>query len=365
MNYAKKILWPVRKLFKEYKIVRLVGLIFLIWLLGASTLWLTESPSNSEFSSLPKSLWNIAVYLFSGLDSGVPQTTFGKVVVAVILILSLGIVGIFTATLASLIIEHRIGGKRKMPDYELKEHIVVCNWNEKGNSLIKEVHAKLVKHKRPIVIISDRGDSIQFPEHVDAPEYEDIYIINGDPASEIILKRANVQHAFTVVVLADPSQGELADAKSILVSMGIKSVCEEVGVPKAYIAVEGISPQNIEHLRRAGANEIISAGDFSSLLLAQTALVHGLSKVYRDLLTISEETNEIYMVPVPDEYVGKRFSELGSQIFSTRDKRNPVIPIGVRSGNQVLLNPKSSEFDSFKSGDDVIVIAFEFPQKLF
>jgi voltage-gated potassium channel len=364
MKHIKKILWPIRKLLKEYKIIRLVVLIFLIWLLGASILWVSEGTSNPEFNSLPKSLWNIAVYLFSGLDSGVPETAFGKVIVAVILIISLGIVGIFTATLASLIIEHRIGGKRKMPNYELKDHIVVCNWNDKGEPLIKEVHAKIVKDKRPIVIISEQGESIQFPEHEDAPEYEDIYVINGDPANEIILKRANVQHAYTTVILADPTQGELADAKSILIAMGIKSVCEELDVPKTYIAVEGISPQNIEHLRRAGADEIISAGDFSSLLLAQTSLVHGLSKVYQNLLTISEETNEIYLISVPEEYIGKKFSDLGAKVFSSRDSENPIIPIGVKSGNRVLLNPKSSDFDAFQEGDDLIIIAFEHPDKL-
>lgn len=364
MRLFKRIFWPVRRLLKEYKIVKLILLIFFIWILGASILWVSEGARNIEFNSLPKSLWNIAVYLFSGLDSGVPTTTFGKVVVALILIISLGIVGIFTATLASMIIEHRIGGKRKMPNYELKDHIVVCNWNDKGDPLIREVHARIVKQKRPIVIISERGDSIQFPEHEDAPEYEDIYIINGDPANEIILKRANVQFAYTVVILADPAQGELADAKSILISMGIKSVCEELSLPKTYIAVEGLSPQNIEHLRRAGADEIISAGDFSTLLLAQTSLVHGLSRVYRNLLTISEETNEIYLIPVPKEYIGKKFSDLGTEIFASRDAKNPVIPIGVKSRGRVLLNPRSSDFDEFQKDDEVIVIAFEHPRNL-
>jgi voltage-gated potassium channel len=278
--------------------------------------------------------------------------------------MSLGIVGIFTATLASLIIEHRIGGKRKMPKYDLKDHIVICNWNDKGLALVKEVHAKIIKHKRPIVIISEHGDTIQFPEHVDAPEFEDIYVINGDPSNEIILKRANVHRAYTTVILADPSQGELADAKSILIAMGIRSVCKEMGLPKTYITVEGLSPKNIEHLRRAGADEIISAGDFSSLLLAQTTLVHGLSTVYRNLLTISEETNEIYLMGVPENYIGKTFAELGSDIYAQRDPKNPSILIGVKSGSDIFLNPKLAKFSKFQEGDKVIVIAFERPNKL-
>lgn len=364
MKNLWRIFWPLRKLFKEYKLVRLVSIIFLIWLIGASVLWITEGSRNEEFNSLPKSLWNIAIYLFSGLDSGVPETTIGKVIVALILILSLGIVGIFTATIASLLIENRLGGKRKMPKYELTDHIVICNWNNKGLPLIKEIHAKIIRHKRPAIIISENSDTIQFPEHEDEPEFEDIYVINGDPANEIILKRANVHQAHTVVVLADPTQGELADAKSILICMGIRSICDEVGVPKTYTAVEGLSPQNIEHLRRAGADEIISAGDFSTLLLAQSSLVHGLSKVYRNLLTISEETNEIYLIPVPENYIGKKFSDLGAGIYTSRDAKNPIILVGVKSGNRVMLNPKPSDFNTFQKDDEAIVIAFERPHSL-
>jgi len=241
MLNAKRIFWPVRRLFKDYKIIRLVAIIFLIWLVGASILWITEGSSNQDFNSLPKSLWNIAVYLFSGLDSGVPSTVLGKIIVACILILSLGIVGIFTATIASMLIENRVGGKRKMPKYDLSDHIVICNWNEKGVSIIKEVHAKIVKHKRPVVIVSEQGEKIQFPDNDDLPEFENIYVINGDPANEIILKRANVQLAYSVIILADPEQGELGDAKSILVAMGVRSVCEELGVSKTYTAIEGLS----------------------------------------------------------------------------------------------------------------------------
>lgn len=364
MSRLNKIFWPLRKLFIDYKIGRLVAIIFLIWLLGALISWLTEGSLNKDFNSLPKSHWNIAVYLFSGLDSGVSQTTAGKIIVALILIISLGIAGIFATTIVSMLSEHRIGGKRKMPKYDLKDHIVICNWNEKGIPIIREVHAKIIKHKRPVVIVSEQGDAIQFSDKEDLLEFEDIYIINGDPANEIILKRANVQFAYSVIILADPDQGELADAKSILIAIEVRSVCEELGVPKTFTAIEGLAPQNIEHLRRAGANEIISAGDFSTLLLAQTSLVHGLNKVYKNLLTISEETNEIYLIPALEEYIGKKFSDLGAEMLSSRNTNNPVIPISVKSEDKVLLNPKSSDFEKFQHGDEVIVIAFEHPHKL-
>lgn len=117
-------------------------------------------------------------------------------------------------------------------------------------------------------------------------------------------------------------------------------------------------------MRKAGADEIISAGAFSTLLLAQTSLVHGLSTIYKNLLTISEETNEIYLVNVPENYIGKNFSELGATIYMHRDDKNPIILIGVKSDERVFLNPKPSEFKNFKRGDKAIIISFERPHKL-
>jgi voltage-gated potassium channel len=305
---------------------------------------------NSDFDSLGKSIWNIAIYLFSGLDSGVPTTIVGRVIVTVILIMSLGIVGVFTATLASIMVERRLGGKRMVPKQGLKDHIVICNWNEKGLAIIREAHAAIIEDRRPIVIISESADSIRLPDDEDVPEFEDVYLVQGDPTNPVILKRASVHQAYSAVVLVQAEEQEVADSKSILICMAIKSICDEQNAEKTYITVEGVVTRYIDHLRKVGADEIISANDFTTLLLSQSALVHGLSDVYRNLLTVSEETNEIYLVPVTDQFVGRTFKE------------NPVVLIGVKTGGMIYVNPRSHEFQKFKSGDEAIVIAFERPK---
>ena len=144
--------------------------------------------------------------------------------------------------------------------------------------------------------------------------------------------------------------------------MAIKSVCDEHAAQKTYITVEGVVTRYIDHLTKVGADEIISANDFTTLLLSQSALVHGLSDVYRDLLTISEETNEIYMIPVAEEFYGKTFTELGIRILENRVNENPLLLIGVKSNGTIYVNPKFHEFERFKSGDEAIVIAFERPK---
>jgi len=351
----------IRKFLNKNKLLRLLLIIVVIWLIGASLLWMTEGLRNGDFDSLGKSLWNIAIYLFSGLDSGVPTTVAGRIIVTVILVMSLGIVGVFTATLASIMIERRLGGKRMIPKKGLKDHIVICNWNEKGLAIIGEAHAAIIEDKRPIVIISESADSIQLPGDEDVPEFEDVYLVQGDPTNEIILKRANVHQAYSAIVLAQAEEREVADSKSILICMAIRSICDEHNTEKTYITVEGIVTRYIDHLRKVGADEIISANDFTTLLLSQSALVHGLSDVYRNLLTVSEETNEIYLMPIPEEFFGKTFTELGIRILENRVNENPLVLIGVKTNGTIYVNPRSHELDRFKSGDEAILIAFERP----
>ncbi len=59
------------------------------------------------------------------------------------------------------------------------------------------------------------------------------------------------------------------------------------------------------------------------MLLAQSALFHGLSTVCRHLLEISGDTNEIYMLPVPESFMGKSFAEHGAAILQNRNPFHP------------------------------------------
>jgi voltage-gated potassium channel len=350
---------------RRYPFVKLLLLIVVVWIVGAVLLLIAEGgAADSEYRTLPDALWNITVILFSGLEKGIPRSAVGKIVVTFVLVLSIGLVAILTGNVASFLVERRLGRRRRMPSHELKDHIVICNWNDKGVPCIRELHAPIVTEKRPIVVISDSEEAATLPEHDEGDEFEDVYLVKGDPANEVILRRANVQYAYSAIVLADPRERELADAKNILISMAIRSVCKATGQDKTHICVEGVNPQNVEHLRRAGADEIVSACDFSMMLLSQAALVHGLSKVYRNLLTVSGETNEVYIVPIPQAFVGKTFAELGAAMFQKRDRENPAILIGARTAEGILVNPRQDRLRTFQKGDQAVVIAFEQPGSL-
>lgn len=352
----------LRRFFWRHEFLRLLIIIFLIWILGALGLWIFEHERNpEEFGNVPRCFWNIAVYLFSGLDSGQPETTAGKITVTLILVLSLGIVGVFTGTVASIFVERRIGGRRFMPPKRLKDHVVICNWNEKGIKIIEELRAKALKVKRAVVIVSEQASGENIPELDALEEFGNIYLITGDPANEVNLMRAKILNCFSCIILSPRSANGYADAQSILIAMTIKHLCEEKATGKVHIVAEALDPKNYDHLRRAGCDEIVSAGDFALRIIAQSALTPGLSKVYGNLVTVSEETNEIYQLPVPAAYYGKSFEELGTDILKHRSSKNPSILIGVKSNGKIMLNPKKDSFGAFSEGDEVYLVSFTYP----
>lgn len=354
-SFFSRLIW-------RHTFSRMLFILMLLWLLAAMALYLTEGPSNPGFDSLHKVFWNIAVYFFSGLDSAQPQTPAGQVVVTIVLAISVGIVAIFTGMIASFLVESRIGSRRRMPKYNLSDHIIICNWNDKAVPIIRELHADIIKDRRAIVVVSEQADAAELPEQDDDPAFEDVFLVKGDPANEIVLKRACVQDAYSVLILADPAEGHLADAKSILIAMAVRAAGENA--ERVHICVEGMDPANSAHLKRAGVDEIVGASNFTMMLLAQSSMAHGLSVVYHNLLNVSNDTNEIYLLPVPPAFVGKQFEELGAAMFQHRVADNPAILIGAITKDGILINPHPGKLGPFTSDDQLIVIAFERPDRL-
>ncbi len=352
----------VRRRILRHTFSRMLVTLLMLWLVAALALYCIEGPTNSGFDSLHKVFWNISVYFFSGLDSAQPETAAGQIIVTFVLAISVGIVALFTGMIASFLVESRIGSRRRMPKYNLNNHIVICNWNEKAIPIIRELHAEITKNKRSIVVVSEQADAARLPEQEDDPAFEDVFLVKGDPANEILLKRACVQDAYSVLILADPAEGHLADAKGILIAMAVRAVCGSG--QKVHICVEGIDPANSDHLKRAGVDEIVGASDFTMMLLAQSSLAHGLSIVYHNLLNISSDSNEIYLLPVPKSFVGQSFAALGAAMFTRREVDNPAILIGVINQDGIQLNPHPDKVPPFAKDDQVIVIAFEHPEQL-
>lgn len=400
---------------KKYQletIFRLLLYLILIWIIGSTWLYFTEKDyiltadeiaqgQKNYFNSYFNSFRNNLVYIFSGFEEYVPHTTagwFGSIFV--MLFGSLGILALLIGNVTSIIHE-RAGDSHfipPLPDYKnLSNHIVICNWNSKGYEIIKQHHDSVIKEQKTIVIISDFADKIPILNSgVPRRIFKKVFAIKGKTTNKTVLLKASITNADTVIILAE-DEGKflfqkkneysnikqpflrLKDAKTILTGMLIESINSEI-----HTITELVNKENKIYLERTHIDEIISMDDISSKLISQTTLNPGLNKLYLSLLTASKNSNEIYIVNIPNNLINKSYKEILNIInssfpniiligFSTRKKR---IINGKEIRNtegkiifekEFIINPTKKENKIYninyklRKNDSLILIAYEKP----
>jgi voltage-gated potassium channel len=341
----------------RYQVGRVVGGVILVWVIGAVGLYLAEAHTNPAFETMGESLWSVWVLLFSGLDE-VPKTPTGRLLAMVLLVAGVGLAGLFTASVASLLVERYLR-RSDVPNFEMDDHLVLCNWAPRGLEWIREVHSKIITEPRPIVIIHDNPDEIDLPDKQDEPAFKDVYIVKGDPTNEVVLRRAAVAKAYSVVVLSDAREGKHSDGKTILICIAIHDMCRAEHQPN--IVVECHNPHNRFHLQKAGASEIVSSDSLGLRLLARSALFHGMTQFYQELLTVRRDNNEVFLLPAPEDLIGRDFAELGAMFMKYRSDRRSCLLIGIQRGDEMMINPIGEEAGSLQSDDQLILLSRIYP----
>jgi len=287
--------------------------------------------------------WSFVTITTVGYGDITPSTIGGRIIGVVVMVFGIGILGMFTATIASAFIDTKLREGKGVMDVKVKDHFLICGWSYKAKEIIAELRAdKKVKNK-PIVIVAD------IPEK--PLEDENAFFIHGEVDVDI-LQKANLQEASVVMVLTDETLDSYSrDAKVVLNTLTIRKLN-----PDVYICVEISDARNMQHGKLAGADEIIVIGELSGNLLVQAALDHGITKIITELVS-NKFGNELYKVKPPENFMGMQFIEVLRLI---KEKHNAII-VAIESGkdNKMVANPPMEY--TIKPGDDLILIAQERP----
>ena len=301
--------------------------------------------------------FRIVLVFFLGEYGDTPETQAGKVLSVILFILGIVVVAAFIGKVASIFVEMKM--EVRMPT-GMESHIVMCNWHDRGDRIIKELHSPLAAPDADIIVITEK--EINEVELRMSKAYEKVFFIRSDPTLHDVLRRARAHHARTVIILADPDCSD-PDAKTALISLAITKL-EQTVKQKPHIIAEVINHHKVQHLLDAGVDEWVCSANYGLGIIAQSALYGKLSDVYQQLLTYSEETNEIYLVDehkYPKSFFGRTFQDVADILNNDRNPKNPTILLGVKRGDRVMLNPRKEEFDVVASGDSLIVMSFDQP----
>ena len=245
----------------------------------------------------------------------------------------------------------------------LENHVVICGWHDGALEIVRQIREDIVRDRWEIVVVAENVSE----KHRALLNEHGIRHIQSDPADKAALREAGICSAARGIILADRSAGKAADAQSILIALAIESLNAEV-----HTAVEIIESPNRSHFERTRIDEIVCVSEIGEKLLAQAALTHGLTEFYTRLLTTTSDTNEIYVVDLCDDLVGKTFVEAEEALAD-----GDFIPIGIRSDGVTTINPRlaataTEEYntagmrdrDTYKlrKVDQLVVIAYSKPE---
>ncbi len=344
-----------RKIYRRHNWLVWLAVFVTFILLSVVLLYIIEKKAAPDLTFFDA--FSMTLVLLLGEYGETPLTEIGKFITLIDFVAGTLIVVTVIGKVSAAFVKLRSEGT--MPK-ELDNHIVICNWNNRGDRIIKEIHAPLGAPNREIIIICEQA--VNERELRASEAYEKVYFIRSDPTLHDVLKRAQAHLAKSVIVLADDESSD-PDAKTALIALAITML--EKSLPrKPHIIAEVMNHRKIQHLIDAGVDEWVCAADYGLGIIAQSALYSKLSEVYQQLLTYSKETNEIYLVApefYPSRFIGMSFAEISERLNAVRDPENPAILLGFKRDDKVMLNPRADETNVLQEGDSLVVMAFDRP----
>jgi len=319
----------------QNKIVRLLLLTVFILLLGAAGL--------SYFEHTPSLVdaiwWSFVTITTVGYGDVTPTTLGGRLTGVVVMVFGIGLLGMFTATVASMFVEGKLREGRGKKAVKVTGHFVICGWNYKVEEIVAEMRADRKVKGKAIVLVADLSEKPLEDENTD--------FIAGEVNAET-LKKANLSEASAVLIVSDDRLDAYArDAKVVFNTLAIRTVRNDV-----YICAEISDAKNMQHCKMAGANEIIVVGELSSNLLVQAALDHGITQIISELVS-NRFGSSLYKIRPTEAMVGQRFIEL----LPVLKQKHNAIPVAIASdgGDDFLSNPPQDYV--IQSEDALVVIS--------
>jgi len=288
--------------------------------------------------------WSFVTITTVGYGDVTPTTVGGRITGVIVMVFGIGLLGMFTATVASMFVEGNLREDRGLNKVNVTDHFLICGWSYEVKEIVEEMRADRKLEDKAIVLIADLNEK--------PFEDEQTYFIAGE-VNEESLTKANLARASVVLIVSDDRLDSYSrDAKVVFSTLTIRE-----HNPDIYICVEITDAKNTQHCKRAGANEIIVIGELSSSLLVQAALDHGITRIITELVS-HRFGNSLYKILPPESLVGRQFIE----VLSTLKEEHNVIVLAVESQDtkQFLSNPPVAY--TIKSDDRLVIISEHRPK---
>ena len=303
-----------------------VGLgIFLVMILGGLVLRMLEIGKITEGEA--PFWWAIVTMTTVGYGDFAPKTPEGRMFAVLVMFAGISLTAMFTAIISSIFVAKRIREEKGLEKVNIKNHIILCGWNRNADKIIDSIQYLAEAPRKNIVLINDLDE-----EEIERlkTRYRKIrlHFVVGDFTSEQVLEKANLEVAETVIIIPSDISDSIhnPDDKTILAALTIKGLEPNIRLI-AYLH----DRENLTHIKRANADEVVISDDFGAYMLASHVMNPGIPQTVNRLLD-NVSKNRFKRVDIPSEFIGKPFDNL----FNHFRKKNNSILVGVFSEEENL-----------------------------
>ena len=258
----------------------------------------------------------------------------GRAFSVFVIIVGVGLVFLAIGALASALLEFELRkffGRRRMEREisRISNHVIICGAGRVGRSVARELLLK----PAPFVVIDNSAEKMQKLD----PTW---LVLSGDATQEHTLREAQVERASGLVAAAT------TDAINLYIILTARSLN-----PKLKIIARASEEDAEKHLRKAGADIVISPYIFAGHRIAQSFLRPNVID-FLDLATASDRQLDLELAEVRVEsgssFAGKTLA--GAQI---RQAMN-VIVLAIKKSKGMHFNPEHD--DTIEAGDFLIAM---------
>ncbi len=260
-----------------------------------------------------------------------PRSTAGQIVQVALTLLGVGTLFYALATVTEFFVAGHLGDllaarrMQKMID-SLTDHHIICGFGRVGRQVAGDLHAA-----RAAYVVVDSDDRNRH-----RAESLGISFIEGDAADDVVLVRAGIERARSIIACAD------SDADNVFITLTARELRSDIAIV-ARAAIEDTEKK----LKRAGADRVISPYKASGTEMARLALHPQLNGVF--------DVNAEYRM---EEIVLDEGCEAVGQAVA--DIRGGSMIVGLRRGSDFQPQPPAET--RLHSGD--VILAMGTPEAL-